>query len=134
MVDFSSVDRHCPKTDGEAPCPRDQCSAAVCGRKLALFGGRTYGARLNDLHVFDLDTFAWSACPSAGTVPPPRQGAASCADAEGQLWIHGGAGRGVSLRGSLRVSSERQERNRDKKCDDLLMTAAVRSTSDSSDP
>ena len=85
-------DRHQPTTDGLPPCPRDQCSATIVGSKLVLFGGRTYGSRLCDLWTFDLDSFTWEQCAAAGTVPPPRQAAALAADADGQLWVHGGAG------------------------------------------
>eukprot|EP00887_Chlorella_sp_A99_P006380 scaffold3.g6380.t1 len=83
---------HCPKTDGDPPCPRDHACAAICDGKLVLFGGRTYGARLCDLWAFDLAAFEWGQCASAGTVPPPRQDAAMCTDGEGRLWLHGGVG------------------------------------------
>lgn len=72
------------------PPPREQAAAAVADGKLLLFGGRTNGARLNDLWAFDLSAWAWQQLPASGTAPAPRQGAAACV-AGGQLWVQGGS-------------------------------------------
>ena len=80
-----------PKLDSEvAPPPREQCAAACADGKLLLFGGRTNGARLNDLWLFDTATWRWEQLPVHGTAPSPRQGAAACLE-RGTLWLVGGA-------------------------------------------
>lgn len=94
---YLSVDSwtwHAPKTDAAAPAPapREQCSAACTPRGcLLVFGGRTHGARLNCLWQFDPHASAWEQLPATGTAPSPRQGAAACTAADGQLWVQGGA-------------------------------------------
>ena len=65
-------------------------AAAFADGRLLVFGGRTAGARLNDLWAFDTATFRWEQLPVQGTAPSPRQGAAACVH-EGQLWVVGGS-------------------------------------------
>lgn len=66
------------------PSPRDQCSAAFHDGKMLIFGGRSSSARLNELHVLDLDTWSWLVPEVSGSAPSPRQGAA--------VTVHGGLG------------------------------------------
>lgn len=80
-----------PKLDGgPAPPPREQAAAAFADGRLLIFGGRTNGARLNDLWAFSCASWAWEQLPVQGTVPAPRQGAAACVE-DGQLYIMGGS-------------------------------------------
>lgn len=92
FLDLSSWTWFAPKIDAAAaPCPREQCTAAYAQGRLLVFGGRTNGARLNDLWAFCTDSFRWEQLPALGTAPSPRQGAAACVH-DGRLWVMGGTG------------------------------------------
>ena len=53
-----------------APARRDEHSVVLEGLRMWIFGGRDVNwARLNDLHVFDLDTKLWQRISSNSTIP-----------------------------------------------------------------
>lgn len=66
-------------TSGSAPCPRVAATACAVGPCIYVFGGRTGiemgEGSLNDLHVFDTRSLAWSQLtPAAGQVRPLQRG------------------------------------------------------------
>ena len=94
-LDLASWTWRRPQQEGAAlPAPREQCAAAVADGQLLLFGGRTSGARLNDLWCFHLASGCWEQLASHGAVPSPRQGAAATVHA-GELWVMGGVSNSV---------------------------------------
>jgi len=90
-LDLATWTWYVPRQEGtNTPAQREQASAAFADGRLLVFGGRTNGARLNDLWCWSGETGLWEQMPVHGTAPSPRQGAAACV-ADGQLYIMGGS-------------------------------------------
>ncbi|XP_007422181.1 kelch domain-containing protein 4 isoform X2 [Python bivittatus] len=67
---------------------------AVSKRQLIVFGGFHESSRdyiyYNDVHAFNLDTFAWSKLAPSGIAPAPRSGCHLASTPEGNIVIYGG--------------------------------------------
>lgn len=77
--------------DGTGPGARSSHAVAVVSGKLYAFGGE-FAPRVpvdNHVHVFDLQTKAWSVADAAGDVPPPRVGVTMVAVGE-TVYVFGG--------------------------------------------
>ncbi|KAM7478768.1 hypothetical protein LguiA_026981 [Lonicera macranthoides] len=76
---------------GLPPSLRSDHSAAIhADRYLFIFGGSSHAARLNDLHVLDLQTLEWSRPTQKGEMPSPR--ACHAGITIGQNWFIAGGG------------------------------------------
>ncbi|KAM6430653.1 kelch domain-containing protein 4 isoform 2-T2 [Liasis olivaceus] len=67
---------------------------AVSKRQLIVFGGFHESSRdyiyYNDVHAFNLDTFAWSKLAPSGIAPAPRSGCHLASTPEGNIVVYGG--------------------------------------------
>ncbi|XP_070617938.1 kelch domain-containing protein 4 isoform X3 [Erythrolamprus reginae] len=76
------------------PSGRSGHRMAVSKRQLIVFGGFHESSRdyiyYNDVHAFNLDTFAWSKLAPSGMAPPPRSGCHLASTPEGHLVVYGG--------------------------------------------
>lgn len=54
------------------PSPRDRHVAVVWSNGFYIFGGFDGAQRVNDLHLFDMETNLWSRVAAQGTAPSPR--------------------------------------------------------------
>ena len=80
-----------PKVSGVTPDARFGHSAALCGRKMYIFGGDLDGEtrRFQDVHSLDLDTFIWTYIVTDGMPPTFTQfHSLSCIDEI--LYVFGG--------------------------------------------
>lgn len=78
------------KTCGDEPGPRDSHTWSVVGRSLVLIGGTDQGgAKLNSVHVLDLDSYVWETLECTGSLPPPRE-SHSCAVVGEKIVMFGG--------------------------------------------
>ncbi|XP_034282484.1 kelch domain-containing protein 4 isoform X1 [Pantherophis guttatus] len=76
------------------PSGRSGHRMAVSKRQLIVFGGFHESSRdyiyYNDVHAFNLDTFAWSKLATSGIAPAPRSGCHLASTPEGHLMVYGG--------------------------------------------
>ncbi|KAM3829009.1 kelch domain-containing protein 4 isoform 4-T4 [Vipera latastei] len=76
------------------PSGRSGHRMAVSKRQLIIFGGFHESSRdyiyYNDVHAFNLDTFAWSKLAPSGIAPAPRSGCHLASTPEGHLVVYGG--------------------------------------------
>ncbi|XP_063168817.1 kelch domain-containing protein 4 isoform X2 [Candoia aspera] len=76
------------------PSGRSGHRMAVSKRQLVVFGGFHESSRdyiyYNDVHAFNLDTFAWSKLAPSGITPAPRSGCHLASTPEGNIVVYGG--------------------------------------------
>ncbi|KAM6430652.1 kelch domain-containing protein 4 isoform 1-T1 [Liasis olivaceus] len=76
------------------PSGRSGHRMAVSKRQLIVFGGFHESSRdyiyYNDVHAFNLDTFAWSKLAPSGIAPAPRSGCHLASTPEGNIVVYGG--------------------------------------------
>ncbi|XP_039174559.1 kelch domain-containing protein 4 isoform X2 [Crotalus tigris] len=76
------------------PSGRSGHRMAVNKRQLIIFGGFHESSQdyiyYNDVHAFNLDTFAWSKLAPSGMAPAPRSGCHLVSTPEGHLMVYGG--------------------------------------------
>lgn len=71
------------------PSPRDRHVAVVWGSGFYIFGGFDGTQRVNDLHVFDMETNVWARVVSSGNAPTPRHSHAAVVHRD-SLYVFGG--------------------------------------------
>ena len=71
------------------PSPRDRHVAVVWGDGFFIFGGFDGQQRVNDMHVFDLNTNVWARVNSQGNAPTPRHSHAAVVYRD-SMYIFGG--------------------------------------------
>ncbi|KAL5222684.1 hypothetical protein ABZP36_027397 [Zizania latifolia] len=93
VLDLRTKEWSKPACKGTPPSPREShtVTLAAGGDRLVVFGGSGEGEGnyLNDVHVLDLSTMAWSSPDVKGDVPAPRDSHGSVAIGN-RLFIYGG--------------------------------------------
>jgi len=79
-----------PSVCGQAPSPRAGCAAASLGGLLYIVGGGNGLRFVNDVHVLDTASMAWSVCKTGGAIPSSRAGQSLC-KRDSMLYLYGGA-------------------------------------------
>lgn len=75
ILDLNTFNWSEPKTSGATPTARNAHAAcAVSGHKLFIYGGHSGREHLNQLHIFDLNTFSWSTPIVHGDLPGGMRG------------------------------------------------------------
>jgi N-acetylneuraminic acid mutarotase len=78
-----------PIQQSDPPGPRAAHSCEIIGRKIYLFGGWNGKKALNDLFIFNLETFKWSEPEVTGSKPGLRNNHATCTQGK-YMYLHGG--------------------------------------------
>lgn len=76
ILDTETLTWTCPETFGTPPAARaGHAACCVFGRHVLVFGGGSIRNKaFNDLHLFSVDTLAWSRPSDTGDLPVPRAG------------------------------------------------------------
>jgi N-acetylneuraminic acid mutarotase len=78
-----------PINKSELPGPRAAHSCEINGKKIYLFGGWNGKKALNDLFIFNLETFKWFEPEVTGLKPGLRNNHATCSHGK-YIYLHGG--------------------------------------------
>ncbi|GAA0155699.1 hypothetical protein LIER_13371 [Lithospermum erythrorhizon] len=91
FIDLNSHQCGVLETFGDIPVARSGQSVTLLGSKLIMFGGEDRRRKLlNDVHVLDLETMAWSIVETTQAPPEPRFDQTAAVHAERYLLIFGG--------------------------------------------
>ncbi|KAF5746701.1 Galactose oxidase/kelch repeat superfamily protein putative isoform 2 [Tripterygium wilfordii] len=92
ILDLMTKEWSRPECKGTPPSPRESHTATLIGNsKIVIFGGSGEGEAnyLNDLHVLDFKTMAWTSPEMKGDIPVPRDSHSAVAIGN-KLFVYGG--------------------------------------------
>ncbi|OMO87264.1 Kelch repeat type 1 [Corchorus capsularis] len=99
IVRFVNLETHVSgvlETSGKVPVARGGHSVTLVGSKLIVFGGEDRSRKLlNDVHVLDLETMAWSMVEATQKPPAPRFDHSATVHADRYLLIFGGCSHSI---------------------------------------